>query len=53
VPLAWIFFVVYILVSSFMVLNLFTAVVVSAMEGQVMAEMRAELAALRPDRAKS
>jgi voltage-gated sodium channel len=42
VPLAWIFFVVYILVSSFMVLNLFIAVVVSAMESQVMAEVRAE-----------
>jgi voltage-gated sodium channel len=41
-PLAWIFFVVYILVSSFMVLNLFIAVVVSAMESQVMAEVRAE-----------
>ena len=42
VPLAWIFFVVYILVSSFMVLNLFIAVVVSAMERQVVAEARAE-----------
>jgi voltage-gated sodium channel len=42
VPLAWIFFVVYILISSFMVLNLFIAVVVSAMESQVMAEARAE-----------
>lgn len=31
-PSAWIFFVLYILVSSFVVLNLFTAVVVSAME---------------------
>jgi voltage-gated sodium channel len=34
-PLAWIFFVVYILVSSFAVLNLFIAVVVSGMEEQV------------------
>ena len=42
VPLAWIFFVVYILVSSFMVLNLFIAVVVSAMESEVVAEARAE-----------
>jgi voltage-gated sodium channel len=41
-PWAWVFFVVYILISSFMVLNLFIAVVVSAMEGQVMAEARAE-----------
>ena len=31
-PSAWIFFVIYILVSTFVVLNLFTAVVVSAME---------------------
>jgi voltage-gated sodium channel len=31
-PTAWIFFVIYILVSTFVVLNLFTAVVVSAME---------------------
>jgi voltage-gated sodium channel len=42
VPLAWIFFVVYILVSSFTVLNLFIAVVVSAMEREVVAEVRAE-----------
>lgn len=34
-PIAWIFFVVYILVSSFAVLNLFIAVIVSAMESQV------------------
>lgn len=38
VPLAWIFFVVYIMVSSFMVLNLFIAVVVSAMESEFRAE---------------
>ena len=31
-PTAWIFFVLFILASSFVVLNLFTAVVVSAME---------------------
>lgn len=31
-PAAWLFFVVYILTSSFVVLNLFIAVVVSAME---------------------
>lgn len=49
VPLAWIFFVIYILVSSFMVLNLFIAVVVSAMEGQVMADARAEEAAHAAD----
>ena len=39
-PMAWIYFVIYILVSSFMVLNLFIAVVVSAMEGQVADEAR-------------
>ena len=39
-PSAWIYFVVYILISSFMVLNLFIAVVVSAMEGQVAEEVR-------------
>ncbi len=38
-PLAWIFFVVYILVSSFAVLNLFIAVVVSGMEDQVTADL--------------
>ncbi|WP_308259489.1 ion transporter [Pseudonocardia sp. H11422] len=41
-PLSWIFFVIYILISSFMVLNLFIAVVVSAMEQEVLAEVRAE-----------
>lgn len=41
-PYAWIFFVVYILVSSFMVLNLFIAVVVNAMEREVVDEARAE-----------
>jgi voltage-gated sodium channel len=38
-PLAWIFFVIYILVSSFAVLNLFIAVVVSGMEDQVTADL--------------
>jgi voltage-gated sodium channel len=38
-PLAWIFFVVYILVSSFAVLNLFIAVVVSGMEDSVTADL--------------
>nr|WP_106177676.1 ion transporter [Prauserella shujinwangii] len=41
-PLAWIFFVVYILVSSFAVLNLFIAVIVSAMEDQLRDEIREE-----------
>jgi len=34
-PMAWIFFVIYILVSSFAVLNLFIAVIVSGMEKTV------------------
>jgi voltage-gated sodium channel len=34
-PTAWIFFVVYILLSTFVVLNLFIAVVVSAMDGAI------------------
>ncbi|WP_433338348.1 ion transporter [Spirillospora sp. CA-294931] len=34
-PLAWIFFAVFILVSTFAVLNLFIAVIVSAMESRV------------------
>ncbi|MPZ84980.1 MAG: ion transporter [Actinophytocola sp.] len=38
-PLAWIFFVTYILVSSFAVLNLFVAVVVSGMEDQVTSDL--------------
>lgn len=41
-PMAWIFFVVYILISSFAVLNLFIAVVVSAMEDQLREDMRQE-----------
>ena len=61
-PTAWIFFVVYILVSTFVVLNLFTAVVVSAMEPERREEaavdatllvelrtLRAEIAALRTE----
>ncbi len=60
-PTAGIFFVLFILVSTFMVLNLFTAGVVSAMEPEVaatdpalLAEIRAlrdEVAALRQDSA--
>jgi len=41
-PYAWIFFIVFILVSTFSVLNLFIAVVVNAMQEQVVDEMRAE-----------
>lgn len=38
VPFAWVFFVAYIAVTTFTVLNLFIAVAVSAMEAQVAAE---------------
>ncbi|HVK24102.1 MAG TPA: ion transporter [Actinokineospora sp.] len=38
-PMAWIFFVVYILVSSFAVLNLFIAVVVSGMEKEMTSDV--------------
>jgi voltage-gated sodium channel len=61
-PTAWIFFVIYILVSTFVVLNLFTAVVVSAMEPERREEaavdatlllelrtLKAEIAALRAE----
>ena len=41
-PLAWIFFVIYILISTFAVLNLFIAVVVNAMEAQLREEMHQE-----------
>ena len=54
-PTAWIFFVVFILTSTFVVLNLFTAVVVSAMEPErreeqlVDATLLAEIRALRAE----
>jgi voltage-gated sodium channel len=38
-PWSWVFFVVYILVSTFTVLNLFIAVVVNAMQDQVAADI--------------
>ncbi len=54
-PSAWIFFVCFILVSTFVVLNLFTAVVVSAMEPErqeetkIDATLLAEIRALRAE----
>ncbi len=39
-PYAWIFFVIYLLVATFMVLNLFIAVVVNAMQSQVADELK-------------
>jgi voltage-gated sodium channel len=54
-PTAWIFFVLFILTSTFVVLNLFTAVVVSAIEPerkeelQVDATLLAEIRSLRAE----
>ncbi len=39
-PYAWIFFVTYLLVATFMVLNLFIAVVVNAMQSQVTEDLK-------------
>jgi voltage-gated sodium channel len=50
-PTAWIFFVGYILVSTFVVLNLFTAVVVSAMEPERSEENEHDAALLKEIRA--
>ncbi|MDK9699451.1 MAG: ion transporter [bacterium] len=41
-PLSWIFFVVYLLIATFMVLNLFIAVVVNAMQSQVTDDLKQE-----------
>lgn len=41
-PQAWVFFVAYLLVATFMVLNLFIAVVVNAMQAQVAEGLRTE-----------
>lgn len=41
-PMAWVFFVIYILVSSFAVLNLFIAVVVSGMEDELRRDIAEE-----------
>lgn len=39
-PHAWIFFVAYLLIATFMVLNLFIAVVVNAMQSQVADDLK-------------
>lgn len=41
-PWAWLFFVLYLLIATFMVLNLFIAVVVNAMQEQVVEELRGD-----------
>ncbi|ROO89027.1 voltage-gated sodium channel [Actinocorallia herbida] len=42
-PYAWIFFFIYILISTFVVLNLFIAITVSAMEPEVLGDLQDEL----------
>ena len=42
VPFAWLFFVIYLLIATFMVLNLFIAVVVNAMQAQVTEDLKDE-----------
>ncbi|NUT34257.1 MAG: ion transporter [Hamadaea sp.] len=46
-PLAWIFFIAFLVVSAFTVLNLFIAVAVSAMEAEHRAEEEGQVAAGR------
>jgi len=41
-PYAWMFFVAYLLIATFMVLNLFIAVVVNAMQAQVTEDLKGE-----------
>ena len=41
-PYSWVFFVVYLLLATFMVLNLFIAVVVNAMQSQVTEDLKDE-----------
>jgi voltage-gated sodium channel len=43
-PWAWMFFVPYILVTTFTMLNLFIAVIVNAMQSRVEAEQKRALA---------
>ena len=46
-PYAWIFFVVFILISTFVILNLFIAVIVDASNDEAEAAARAEREVLR------
>ncbi len=41
-PYAWMFFVAYLLIATFMVLNLFIAVVVNAMQSQVSEDLKGD-----------
>jgi voltage-gated sodium channel len=49
-PFAWLFFVTFILLTSFTVLNLFIAIIVNAMQSQHDAEQRAENEAAHAER---
>lgn len=42
VPYVWVFFVVYLLIGTFMVLNLFIAVAVNAMQAQVTEDLKGD-----------
>ena len=41
-PYAWMFFVAYLLIATFMVLNLFIAVIVNAMQSQVTEDLKGD-----------
>jgi voltage-gated sodium channel len=45
-PLAWLFFIPFILVTTFTMLNLFIAIIVNAMQHEHEAEQKAEMAAI-------
>lgn len=49
-PFAWAFFVPFILVATFMILNLFIAVVVNAMQSSHEAERAADVQAAHDER---
>jgi voltage-gated sodium channel len=46
-PYAWIFFIIFILISTFVILNLFIAVIVDASNDEAEAKARAERDGLR------
>ena len=48
-PIAWLFFVIFILVSTFTMLNLFIAVVVTSMQSEHTSEIEAERAKASPE----
>jgi len=46
-PFAWLFFIPFILVATFTMLNLFIAIIVNAMQSEYEAEQKAEIAAIQ------